>query len=83
MIRSITFHQIYDFANGHRWFCFCHVMNMVFVSFHIPDDYMMLLAYLKRKSFYIIRYLLWCQQFLSIIRIQKLYDTAADIYVCF
>ena len=57
MIRSVTLPQIYDFTDRHCWLCFYHVMDMVFVCFHISDNYMMFLTYLIGKLFYIIRYL--------------------------
>ena len=46
MICRVTFHQINNSANGHCRLCFHHVMNMVFIRFHVSDDYFMFLAYL-------------------------------------
>ena len=57
MVCRVTLHQIYYFTDRHCRFCFYHVMDMAFVSFHISDNHMMFLAYLVRKLFYIIRYM--------------------------
>ena len=67
MICCITLHQIYYFTDRHCWFCFYHVMNMIFICLHISDNDFMLLTYLIRKLLYIIWYLFWHQQFLSIL----------------
>ena len=53
-----NFYQIYDFTDRHCWLCFYHVLNMVFICFHISDNNLVLLTYLVRKLFYIIHYLL-------------------------
>ena len=45
------------YTNRHRWFCFYHVINMVFIRFHVSNNYMMSFAYLIGKLLYIIRYL--------------------------
>ena len=38
-----------------------------FICFHISNNNLMLLTYLVRKLFYIIRYQLWCPQLLSVL----------------
>ena len=54
MICCIALHPIYHLTDRHCWFCFYHVMDMVFVSFHMSDNYMMFLTYLIRELFYVI-----------------------------
>ena len=45
MICRIAFHQIYDFTDRHSWFRFYHVMDMVFIRLHMPDNYIMSLTF--------------------------------------
>lgn len=50
MVCRVTVHKIYNFTD----FRFYHIINMIFICFHIFDDYMMLLTYLIRELFDIV-----------------------------
>ena len=54
MVCCIALHQVYNLTNRHCWFCLYHVVNVIFVCFHMSYYHTVSLTYLIRKLFYII-----------------------------
>ena len=47
-------YHVYNLTDRHCWFCLYHIVNVVFICFHISYYHTVSLTYLIRKLFYII-----------------------------